>query len=447
MTYLRTGLSLTATLTLSVATLAAPALGQEGSGRQGVLSFSQGFEFSDNPDLVTNPGGDSLISRTSLGLALSSETRVQRLSFSIGTEIVGDIFGETDDDFQFDNYTAELQYARAGANSELAFSASYRDVDLDDEVFDTGTEIIIDTGTVKSTRLGVDVRTGIEGPFGMDVSAGYFDKEYANTLDPDLIDSTTVNLDAVTYFRVAPNLAFRGLAGIEDIDEADGTQTSNTYVGVGVEGDTAGGLNFVGDILFDRSEVTGSPTEDGVGVELGVTQDRVNGTIGFELASRVDDAGRRSSVRVNRSYERPDGGLAFSLGVVDQEGDDSLRLIGGLDYTRETPRGGLTASLSQDAGTSDGMAVLNTGIAVSYAQDINSVSGWEASVEYFANNELGTSDDDNRAAATLAYTRDLTADWGMRTGVEHQRVSEAGGSARSSNTLFFSIERDITFGF
>ena len=69
--------------------------------------------------------------------------------------------------------------------------------------------------------------------------------------------------------------------------------------------------------------------------------------------------------------------------------------------------------------------------------------GWNT----FESNQLGGTDDDTRGIATLAYNRDLTEDWSMRTGFEHIRITETGAADRSSNTVFFSIQRDITFGF
>jgi len=412
-----------------------------------VLSFSQGFEFSDNPGLITSPTGDSLISRTAVDLTLSSETRSQSLSFSIGSEVVGDIFGETSDDFDLDNSRASVTYRREGANSEFSFSASFRDLDLDDEVFDTGSEFIIDTGSLETTRFRTELRTGIEGPFGLHLRAGHTKDDYTGTVDPDLVDQTNVSLDATASFRVQPDLSFRAIAGLSDTDEDAGDETKDTYIGVGVQGETAGGLSYVSDLLFDRSETNGSVTEDGIGLEIGVVQARADGNISIDLASRVDETGRRTSAEVGRSFDMPDGSLAFSLGVVDQEGDSDLHLIGGLNYSHETKRGNLTATLSQGATTSGGAAVINTGLSLAYAEDINAVSGWQARISYFDNDELGSADDDNRTSASLAYSRELTKDWDLRAGLEHQRISEAGSSDRSSNTVFFNFERDITFGF
>ena len=136
-----------------------------------------------------------------------------------------------------------------------------------------------------------------------------------------------------------------------------------------------------------------------------------------------------------------------TLGVVDQEDDSSLRLIGGFDYTRELPRGGVTASVTQGASSRDADTFLSTSLSLDYTADINAVSGWRAGLSHTATNELGGDEDDSRTTATLTYIRDLTDEWSMQAGLEHSRLNESGVADRSSNSIFFNIGRDITFGF
>jgi hypothetical protein len=461
MTYMRTGLSLTAALTLSVSTLS-PALAQEGTGLRGTLTFSQGIELSDNPDLETVSPGTTLTSRTGLGFALGSETRTQLFRFSLGTELEGDFRTSGGSDFEISNTNAELEYRRDGANAQLSFSARYSEVQLDDEVAEVGGGlfgfggtgvVVIDTGSRTSTSFGAAYEMGLEGPFGLRVSSQYSKLDYQDTLDPDLDDSENVRLDALARFRLNPTLAVRGLAGISRTrdEDATNTETTDTYVGVGIENETAGGLSYSGDLFFDRSKTTvtgpSTTTEDGLGIEVSVTQDLLRGSRGVTLASRIDDSGRRTQAAYNQSIDLPTGEFSFSLGVVDQEDDDQLRLSGSLNYMRETPRGGLTASLSQTPGTRNGTAYLSTRLSLSYEEAINDRSGWGAGITYSAANELAGGDDDSRASASLAYTHELTEDWQMRTGISHTRLNEAGVADRSSNTVFFNIERDFTFGF
>ena len=155
----------------------------------------------------------------------------------------------------------------------------------------------------------------------------------------------------------------------------------------------------------------------------------------------------RTSLSASRSFELATSNLSFSLGVVDQEGDSSLRPSASVTYRRAHPRGEMSASLTHRPSIDDGDAYGNTRIDLDFSQGINSISSWSAGVSYVAVNEFGGSDDDDRATARVTYSRSLTEDWRMNTGVEHIRESESGGSSDTSNIIFFNIERDITFGF
>ncbi len=453
MTYLRTGLSLSATLALSVSSLS-PAFAQEGPGFVGTLSYSQGFEISDNEDLDSSTSGATFTSRTGVRFAAESETRAETLRFNLGTELVGDYGGGADDSFDFENSEAFIEYARRGASAALSFSASYRNIQLDEEtdIITSGPSagtLILSTGVLDTTALRASVQTGIDAPFGVDVSAEWVDRNYSDTTDPDLVDSTTISLDALARFRITPALTARFLAGTSEESEsgAGGVDTTDSYVGVGVGGETAGGLSFTGDVIYDWTDETGGASDDGIGIEVSVTQDRPAGSLGFDISSRIDSDGRRSEAAVRQSFDLRNGVLEYSLGVVDQDGFSSVRPSASLLYRQETPRGALTASLAHDPVADDGDLFVNTELEVGFEQSINAVSGWSAGLTYAAANQVGGVDDDSRTSANISYSRSLTEEWRMRTGLEHIREIEGGGPTESSNTVFFNIERDITFGF
>ena len=438
MTYLRTGQKIAA-VTLLLAALSTPVYSQEGTGMRGTLSFSQGLEFEDS----------NFLTRTGLGFGLTSATRAETFSFTLGTELVGGFGDDADKDFSFANQDAQLRYTRQGANSRLNFSALYREVELEDEVIEgVGGTSLISSGAAetKSANLGLDF--GVEGPFGLSLDLTRREVNYLDTLDPDLNDFETTSLDALANFRIRPSLSLRTRAGVEWTDEDDGidTSTEDSYVGIGVEATTASGLTVIGDVLYDRSETTVvgpvSSTEDGLGLELTVRQTRPNGSIELAMSSRIDEDGRRTSAQVRRGYQLRNGAVALSLGVVDQEDDNTLRLIGGVSLERDTRRGTFSASLTQGASTSDGNSVLNTNLDLGLTQEINSVSSWSAGIGFVSSDEQGSTYD-SRSTATISYTRDLTAAWDLNAGIEYSK--DRGESA--SNTVFLNIERDFTFGF
>lgn len=409
----------------------------------GTLSFSQGFELSDERPRLT--------SRTGLGFGVRSETRAETLDFRIGTQILGETGNGADDDFSIENSFGRLAYTRRGAGSELSFSARYSERDLGDRTFAPDPEnapdvFVSDTGTSEVALVNAALEFGNDAPFGLRLETGYRKQTYVGTSDPDLTDTETISADALARFRLTPTRAIRALAGysVED-EEGVPFDTETTYVGIGFEDATSGGLSYSADVLFDRVE--GATTDDGVGLELSVTQERPRGTIGLDVRSRIEDDGRTTSASVRQTIALPTGGLAYSLGVVDLEGDTSLRPRASLTYRRELKSAALSATLLREPSI-DGATVTNdTQIGLNYSQEINSASGWSAALSYRVADELGTGADDERAAARITYTRSLTEDWQMNAGVEHIREIDAGGPSDSSNTLFFNIQRDITFGF
>ena len=438
---LRSGLTFAA-LSLSVSTLALPAFGQEGPGRQGVLSFSHEVEL----DVGGGPN-----TTTELGLLLSTSTRTQTLSFGLGTEIIGEFGSSGNNKIDVTNPSAELRYAMRRKNSALSFSAQYREIFLGDDEFETVPGIFIfgEDGLLTRTNYSASFETGLEAPFGLRLDAGYRDIDYENTVDPDLIDQTFRSVDALATFRLSPVLSLRARAGIEYVDEADfvDIERENSYYGLGIGGVTRGGLTFSADVLFDETEVTSNlpsfDQTDGVGFEISASQARPNGSLGGSLSSRTDDAGQRNTATINRDFDLRNGSLALAFGVVDQEGISDLQYIGNVAYSAETPRGTMSARLDQRAVSDRGDTIVSTNLILNYAEEVTSYSGWEAEVSYIATDELVGAEDEKRTRAKFTYRYDLTQDWTMNTGIE---ISSSNGASPGS-TVFFNIERDITFGF
>ncbi len=452
-----------ATLSLT-AMILAPALAQDGSGLRGVLSFSQGVEYSDNPTLAAISPGSEFLSVTGLGFSLSSETRTESFSLSIGTSLEGnfDSSSVATDGFEFTDNEAAVSYSREGANSNLSFSARYRETDILDDIFGFFVDgefdpdaLIIDGGTRESYGVSGRFETGVEGPIGFELRARHNVTNYTGTTDLDLEDNDRTSVDATARFRVNPTLAARVIAGYYRSDTEDPLSTlitsyRDTYVGVGVESETAGGLTYSGDITYDQTETfeSGALASDdsGVGITVGASQELVNGSIGVDLGSHIDESGRRTTASVNRSFDLQNGALFLSLGVADQEGEDT-ELTTRVSYTREYSDSVLRADVSQSPSTSSGDAFLNTSIRLNYMQEINAFSSWDAGFSYGSANEFGEPDGDTRTSATVAYNRDLTEDWNLRAGVEVIHIDDDGGANRSSNTVFVNVGRDFSFGF
>jgi hypothetical protein len=456
----RPGQLKTAALALA-AMIASPVLAQDGTGIRGNLSFSTGLEVSDNPDLVTVPDGTTLTSVTNLGFSVTSETRVDRFRFSLGAGIEGDDGGASTEADALDirRSNIALSYARDGANSRLSLSARYDEADLDDDVFGFFVDgvfdpdaLIVEGGTRQLTRLSADFSTGIDAPFGVDLSFGLTSNSYVDASDPDLNDSDSRRISATARFSINPATTARLTTNYvkTEIDDLVDTSRTSQSIGTGVTTQTRTGLELSADISIDSAETLNGSTvtneSDGLGLSFGVLQPRPDGTLAASLSSRIDNSGRRTSASVTRSFDLPTGGLTLSLGVVDQE-DEDLEFTTQLGYTREAAGGTLTANLVQSPSTSDGDAFLNTSVGLGFEAPINSISSWSADFSYGSAAQFGEEDGDERTAAGIRYTRDLNEDWALNAGLRHVRITEDGADKRTSNTLFLNVGRDFSFGF
>ena len=452
-------LLLLATLSLTTAYIG-PAISQDGTGVRAKLSVSSGLEFSDNLRLDQNSPGDTYTSVTDLGFRLTSETRNERLNFGLTGRLEGsEGDGATsEEDFRLSRRGANLDYRRQNATSRFAFRGRYDKVEVEDDIFGflidgefDPNALVIDRGDVTRTSLSTRLQTGLEGPLGFDVSAAWRERDYSDETDPDLEDREQWRFDTTAEFRIRASLALRARAGINDTDEEDGfdrLESENKYVGFGVQSETAGGLFIVGDILLDDSSTDRNGVfeddDDGLGLELSITQARTDGEIGFDLSSRIDESGRRTIASVRRAIEMPTGGLSFSLGLVEQDSD--LEFTSSLEYFRETPVGTVTANILQRPSTSASEAILNTAVNLGITRALTPVSDIGATFRYGASRDFGESTDDRRATIGVNYRRDITRDWDLNAGYEYTRV-EDDVDDWSRNTVYFNIGRDFDFGF
>ena len=457
---MRPGRLTTAALSL-VAIASPPAFAQEGTGIRANLSFSTGLEVSDNPTFATTSDGTEISSVTDLGFSVRTETKVDLLTLDLGVGIEGRDGGSTTDADALDvvRQSAAVSYVRTGANSRLSLSGRFNEADLDDDVFGFFIDgvfdpdaLIVDGGSRQQSTLSADFSTGIDAPFGVDLSFSTTSREFVDTTDPDLVDSDRTRLGATARFRINPSTDARLFVNQSSSDFEDATDTSRDFrsIGASVTTETREGLTLSAGLSMDDSETFNGASlvdsEDGLGLTFGATQDRPDGALRLNLSSRVDEAGRRNSASVSRDFELPTGELTLSLGLVDQDNAD-LELTTRVEYTRETRDGTLTANIVQSPSTNDGSAFINTSVALGYDAAIDPVSSWGASFSYGASEDLGSSGTDTRTSASVRYTRDLNKDWDLSAGLRVRRVDDSGSDARSSNTLFVNIGRDFSFGF
>ena len=429
---------------------AAPAIAQEPNPYVR-FTFSQGLRLSDNPDLVPDPPGATLVARTGLGFELGAETRVQSLRLTLGTDLEGR-FGEADRDYDFVNDRATLAFAREGKNAGLTLTARYANTPFEDIEIGEETDpdfLVIDAGRreTKSVALGFDI--GRDARAALDVRLRWSSTDYVDTVDPDLLDSETIGIDTRATFALSGALNASLSAGLTETDEEGDVERRTSYLGVGLSGETARGFSFSGSVTYDRARTTGGANpkdEDGVGFDLALTQDRPLGAYTLNLGSRIDEAGRVSRINLGRAMDLPRGDISWSVGVTDYD-DSDPGLTGSVAWSQETRDGVFSANIVRTQRPNDAQPYADTRIGLAYRGELTEISRWGASLDYFSEDQLNGDDDANRTNASVTYSRDLTRDWSLSTGYEYTLVDPADGADRDRNSVFLNLQRDVTFGF
>ncbi len=420
------------------------------------LDVTQRLEYSDNPGLDVD-GDSDFFGRTILGFGLESVTSIQRLALNLGTDIE-EFRDDNDQDFDFDNSFANLDYRRQTRDAFARGQLRYRETDADSDFFDDddidqdGRIINSDEGTRVSYGFTLGGGVGQDAPIGASFNWFYNEINFEDTDDPDLNDSTRSDFSGQVDFFITPRVT-TSLTGIYrdfDTDDPDGTDRETKGLG--------GAASFlVSDILtaniglrYDRIERTGGTdrTDEGVSGNLGLTRALPNGSVGVNYTSDVfaNDDGRRSFFSVNRDMDLPRGALFFSLGVTGADAVGSDPLIDA-NYRHDLPTGQLNFGLSQRVNVDDDDEEnISSSLRASYNQQINNLSSYGINFSFFNRNELDDDGNDGqRYNLGLTYRYDLTRDWGLVSGITHTFSTEDDEEDRRRTTVFVGLQRSFNW--
>lgn len=421
---------------------------QDAGGLSATISVGQEFRYSDNLNfgIVPVSGVQSL---TSLGLNVSSITAQSALEFGLS----GVLENGADAQSGLADPTLTFAYNTGTRNTALSLSGSYREADVNDlfddpNFIDTG--LILGNGNRANTFVRGSWDTGLEARFGVGASFTYQDRNFTNTIDPNLFDTTQFVIGLTARFEVNPSVTL--VLGYEDTDyEAeDLVSTRRDRQSLSLNGTFAvrRDLTLRAGISHDDNVTTtafGRNTFDGIGYSLGATRDLVNGTVSADLESTIDSAGRQTTFLVGRSMELKTGSLSYSFGLLRAQGA-STQPLANVNYVRELPRGQFNVGFSQ-SGSVDSLDrnIVNTRLTAGFTQAINSSSNWNAGLSLIDTNILGVDEDTARFDFDLSYNREMTRDWDMVVGYTHSRATSDIAADRDSNTIFFSLQRDFDF--
>jgi hypothetical protein len=393
-----------------------------GPGPRLTFGLSQTVDVNDNLDLDVASAGNTVQSLTGLSFGLSSETPISSLEFFAGTALRFYQGPDSDEnvDFDLDGTRIGLAYDREVATSALSVSGRYTQDQIDTTLtladFGPGDEVPEDfslltgTGTRRFFRLGGTLSLGLDDPVRYEISASVSALRYTDTSDPDLFNN---------------NRARVGAAIVAQLNEVTSGRLGLTY----------------GTFASDDPENEGS---DDVGLDIGLTRNLDNGTIGLSVFADAysNDNDSRAGFSLSRALDLPSGSLAGSIGATQVEGENA-EFTGRLAWGQDLPNGSLDLSASQAVrNDSDNNPQSVTGIRLGYVRQLDPLSQLGLDVSYALTQDIEPPTDTTSAASFSAiYSRDLTADWALDLGYTYrQRDQDDEGMARS-NAVFLGLRR------
>ena len=430
-----------------------PAAAQDDAPGGTILTF--GIEtrlgVSDNYDLDFVAPGTSTILDTALSFGYLSETATERFAVDADGVLRASDLPGAGGDFRFDDPRLAISYDREGANSRLTATGAYNDANLDFidpfEFIEDG-DLVSGSGRRATSFARVIFETGTSRPLGFGVELGRRAVTYSDTTDPSLFDTRTDDIALTSRLQLSPVLEGRVRLSQEDYSAEDATLTDRTTraLSVGATYEISPVTILDATLGFEKIDDSVTGADEGSFGSLSLTRALANGSAGIELDRSFGTEGGRTTLSVRRDLELPNGRLAFNLGVTEGE-LGGTGLVGSVDYAQTLPRGELTAALERGVDSdSTGNDVLTTTAALSYTMPATAVSTLSFDFDYVAVDDVGPGGtlSTDRSTFTAAYTHELTADWDLSAGYEHQRRFTEGSGTASSNEIFMTLGREFS---
>lgn len=423
------------------------------NGVTGRLQVSQGLEnVTESGNQVNDDEG--LRSITGLSLDMASETNTQRFFVALDTSLAYNFSEDNDEGLDFENTGARIGYDLNNRSSALGITLSFREADVDDEVFITdpitGDGIFVSGGgQVETIRLQSRLALRQDDPLSFSFSHSYTDRTYKDTSDPNLADSTTQTFDARAILRLSETTSVGVFSAYDDFDEDGPGGTQRTTLTSGVTADYR--LNRTTNLsaALDYTDIdsnTNDSSTGGPGFSLGLTHDRPNGAIRIATSRTETVNGERDEISIGRSLNFRRGLADFSYGLARNEGLDLEPLINvRLSYTL-SDLSQINANLSQTAETAtNNTETRQTRLSVNYSRQLTATSQIIGSLQLADQNELGPgSEDERNVEASITYTQRITRDWNLDTGYSFSRNDGENGT-RETSRLFVGLSRSFNF--
>lgn len=445
--------------------LAVPAFAQEEPNPLLRFDFSSTLRASDNYGLDEDSPGDSYFWDNRLGFGYRTTTGVSTFTLDGGATLRFADLPDRDYDPDVDDIDLNLGYVRDGANARLTTEASYNRSEiaffdplsrLDDDLDELeGEDLIQDnTGTRETWGADIMLETGLSDPLGFSLGYSNRTRNYIDTVDPDYYDSETNTYTAAARLILSPVATTTLTLTQEDYTNEDVEETDRTArtASLGLTYLVSPVLTFDGSLGYSEIEteenigltdLRSTEKKDGLVGTLGLTRALPTGSIGVAFQQTVDEDGDRSTLRVTRAMELPNGSLQMSLGATKGEESDT-GFVGDLAYVRDLPNGNFRATLSQDIGTDDDEAEeTRTRATLGLSHDLTALSSMDLSVNYIDISSDGPEGDRSRGQFRAAYNHDLTSEWQLSGGYTYTRATEDTEDDATENAIFLTLKRSF----
>ena len=285
-----------------------------------------------------------------------------------------------------------------------------------------------------------------------------YDRSFTGTTNPRYFNTRRDNLSFGTTIRPNPvlGLSFRisqEKYTADDIVNSD-NKTQRATFGASYATDAATALTFsLGYTRVDKTQTFAAipvlVRQNGTNGSLGLTRELSNGTVGVLLTHDVSVySGSYTDILLSRSMDLPTGTLAISIGPSLQSGG-STSVVGSLDYNQTLSMGSISATASRrvnrDQNAESGREV--TRVILGAQRPLTPVSTFGIGFDYVsvASNVIG--DTSSRSRLSLTYSRDLPQDWQLRGGYAHIYDKQQLQGSATSNSVFLTLKKGLTFAF
>ena len=397
-------------------------------------------------------GDDGTSAVTTLDFNLTSQTNTQTLGLSLNTALPLYLDGGPDDDnFEFEDPDARLNYSIESKNALLGVNAIYRRTDVGDGIFfdeDLNQDVVTGGGTRTLFSFAPSLIVGRDGPVTSEFGYRYVSDTFSETADSS--DSNTNAANARISFRISPVLDTFVFARYSEEEREGTTQTDRITSAYGVGASYA--LNPVTNIRasfsFDDDETVDQAgnvvsSNDGLGFEFDLQRARPNGTYRLSLSREETINGTRYNTSLGRNIELPRGILDASLGLSKNDGE-SVEPLFNISLSRavsETSQ--LNFRFSQSASINDAdNNVIRTRASVDYTYQINTLSNLSAGLQFADDNETGAGAIDERTlSVNLNYNYALGQEWDMVSGVSFRNEKSTGSLDSRTSTVFVGLQK------